>query len=115
MAKKKKEKLNDELPDSSAVLEHTDIVIHKTHLPQECAKEFCTIHNRSNHSMRAFPQYWREDLGIMERTCEHGVGHPDPDEFMISKDIYLAVHGCDGCCQPPTSLVVRRDLRGLGK
>jgi hypothetical protein len=30
----------------------------------------------------------------MERICDHGVGHPDPDEFMA--DVW--VHGCDGCC-----------------
>jgi hypothetical protein len=115
MKKKKTTDFNDELPADSAVLEHTDILIHNVHDPERCGKEFCTVHNRSNHHMRSFPQYWRSDIGVMERTCSHGVGHPDPDEFAIAKDIYLAIHGCDGCCQAPTQLVVRRDLRNLGK
>lgn len=117
MARKKKqdpELFNDELPYDSAVLEHTDIVIHNVHAPDECIGPFCTVHNRSEHHMRSFPQYFRSDLGIMERTCPHGVGHPDPDEFMLSKDIYVAIHGCDGCCRPPAKLIVRKDLRKQG-
>jgi hypothetical protein len=103
------------LSSNSAVLENTETVIHNVHDPSECAKEFCTIHNRSNHHMRSLPQQWREELGIMERTCSHGVGHPDPDEFMLSKEIYIEIHGCDGCCDAPTKLIVRRDLRNLGR
>jgi hypothetical protein len=114
MKKKKKAALNEELPPNSAVLEHTDTLIYNVHDPLECGKEFCTVHNRSNHHLRSFPQYWREDLGIMERTCPHGVGHPDPDEFMISKEIYLGIHGCDGCCTPIRKLIVRKDLRKQG-
>jgi NTP pyrophosphatase (non-canonical NTP hydrolase) len=41
----------------------------------------------------------------MERTCPHGIGHPDPDqwEFMVEKwGLAAAVaefsHGCDSCC-----------------
>jgi hypothetical protein len=30
---------------------------------------------------------------MMERTCRHGVGHPDPDD--LNPD---TIHGCDGCC-----------------
>lgn len=68
------------------------------HPASQCAGEFCTIHKRSNHSMRSFPQQWRGDKGIMERVCPHGVGHPDPDDFMIAIKPHLGVHGCDGCC-----------------
>jgi hypothetical protein len=32
----------------------------------------------------------------MERICEHGIGHPDPDQIM--RDEAGWVHGCDGCC-----------------
>jgi hypothetical protein len=56
----------------------------------------CPIHGRTDHAMRAFPQHWRDDRGIMERICPHGIGHPDPDD---SGDD--GVHGCDGCCRPP--------------
>jgi hypothetical protein len=44
--------------------------------------------------MADWPQHYRDDIGITERICPHGIGHPDPD------DIYAQghVHGCDGCC-----------------
>lgn len=81
----------------NTVLEHTDTVIY-THESGDCYGDFCTIHNRSNHPMRSFPQGWRWDRGIMERICPHGIGHPDPDEYkLISFPSYMA-HGCDGCC-----------------
>ncbi len=64
-----------------------------THGKVQCKGQTCTIHNYSEHHMRAWPQNYRFDRGIMERVCEHGVGHPDPDD--LSKD---TLHGCDGCC-----------------
>ena len=33
----------------------------------------------------------------MERTCPHGVGHPDPDSPW-AHDSHEWIHGCDGCC-----------------
>lgn len=58
----------------------------------------CPLHRRTNHSMRSFPQQWRDDRGIMERICPHGIGHPDPDQVLRTP--YDGVHGCDGCCAP---------------
>jgi len=81
-----------------ATLEHTDIVIN-VHKLSDCVGEFCTIHKRSNHSMRSFPQWWRSDRAIMERICPHGVGHPDPDEYKLIGNNYEGIHGCDGCCR----------------
>lgn len=79
------------------LLEHSDVWM-VTHSPSECLRDdACTIHNRSDHSMRSFPQYWRQDRGIIERICPHGVGHPDPDSPW-SPDSFQWVHGCDGCC-----------------
>lgn len=78
-------------------LEHTDIAIW-AHKKSQCYGDRCTIHNLSNHSMREFPQWFRADRGIMERTCPHGVGHPDPDDFKIRLYDYEGIHGCDGCC-----------------
>lgn len=75
-----------------AKLEHTDVTLRNVHAAGTCHGEHCTIHNRSDHPLRAYPQSWREDRGIMERTCPHGIGHPDPDE------VKLVIHGCDGCC-----------------
>lgn len=74
-------------------LEHTDVHI-MAHPVGQCVGKYCTIHNRSDHSMRSFPQSWRGDQGFMERVCPHGVGHPDPDEITYE----WLIHGCDGCC-----------------
>jgi hypothetical protein len=78
-------------------LENTDRIMY-THDEGTCYGEFCTIHNRSEHSMRSFPQNWRGDSGIMERICAHGIGHPDPDEYKLIGQPHLKTHGCDGCC-----------------
>ena len=64
-----------------------------THNTDKCLGRFCTIHHRSNHGMRSFPQHYRWDRSLMERICTHGVGHPDPDDPSNDR-----AHGCDGCC-----------------
>jgi hypothetical protein len=80
-------------------LENSDIVFW-THPASQCMGEYCTIHKRSNHSMRSLPQSFRWDRGLMERICTHGVGHPDPDDIKLLGEHGWAeeVHGCDGCC-----------------
>lgn len=71
----------------------TGQIVSHPHDASACAGEHCVVHNPSDHSMRSFPTFYREDRGITERICPHGVGHPDPDD--PTKD---RVHGCDGCC-----------------
>lgn len=75
-----------------------------THQAKVCvADPACVVHRPSNHHMRDMPMHWRSDRGQMERICEHGVGHPDPDDlaFHLSKGRdYMGVHGCCGCCDP---------------
>ena len=76
----------------------------KTHPPEACTGTTCCIHNPSEHKMREWPLNWRSDMGVMERICEHGVGHPDPDHmhYVRGLDVGLehqALHGCDGCCR----------------
>jgi hypothetical protein len=41
-----------------------------------------------------------------ERICEHGVGHPDPDDvgYWAGRGYDITRHGCDGCCSPPDAL-----------
>lgn len=78
-------------------LEHSDKWLTNVHPSTSCAGAYCTIHNRSDHPMRAFPQHWRDDRGIMERICPHGVGHPDPDSPFAPLSVEW-IHGCDGCC-----------------
>lgn len=70
---------------------------------EKCRGRTCIVHNRTGHHMRSWPLCWRNDRGIFERSCPHGIGHPDPDQFAYWKEIGAmaeAVHGCDGCCIP---------------
>jgi hypothetical protein len=66
------------------------------HWPSTCRGDHCTVHNPSEHHMRDWPQHWRDDRGMMERICPHGIGHPDPDDILEN-----TIHGCDWCCSPP--------------
>ena len=81
------------------------ITLTGVHEDTECKGRTCIIHSPTDHHMRSFPLHWRGDRGIFERICEHGVGHPDPDQFaywdQVGGDDGRGVHGCDGCCQPP--------------
>lgn len=64
----------------------------------------CAIHAPTNHHMRMWPMIYRTDRGIIERQCEHDVGHPDPDDYRVRHSVAEGVHGCDGCCAPEKSM-----------
>lgn len=68
------------------------------HPESACEGRPCTIHHPSEHHMVTWPQIWRDDRGIMERHCPHGIGHPDPDDLRIISGVDPGIHGCDGCC-----------------
>lgn len=78
----------------------------KVHHEDMCLNDdACVIHNPSAHKMRDWTMTFRPDrMYMVERACEHGVGHPDPDSVMyfVKKNGYdkyaMWVHGCDGCC-----------------
>lgn len=85
-----------------------------THPADRCAGEYCCIHNPSWHHMRNWPLVHRLDkpiytfngkLILSERTCPHGIGHPDPDSLSYMQRITgrsgWGTHGCDRCCVPP--------------
>lgn len=74
-------------------LEHSDGNLVNTHSEGQCFGEFCTIHNRSAHQLRGWPQHWRDDRKIMERVSPFGCNCPDPDSPW-SQDSYQWVHGC---------------------
>lgn len=61
-----------------------------------CKGAHCAIHRPSDHHMLEWPQWFREDRGMMERLCSHSIGHPDPDDPAVERR-----HGCDGCCAKP--------------
>jgi len=46
------------------------------------------------------PRFITRASGIIERVCEHGVGHPidhlDGPEALPRS---WGIHGCDGCCK----------------
>jgi hypothetical protein len=73
------------------------------HSPQACSEALgCGIHNHpSNHALKDAKMLWRDDRGILERLCKHGVGHPDADSAAYLASIGRSndnIHGCDGCC-----------------
>lgn len=67
----------------------------------------CVIHSPSDHHMKDWMMCFRFDIEVplVERICQHGVGHPDPDSlrYFLERGDYehLSVHGCDGCCAAP--------------
>lgn len=82
------------------IMENTDIMLVNVHSPYQCGNP-CAVHRKTDHNMRKFPQHFRSDTGLMERTCPHGIGHPDPDSlpFFTERGIEgMDIHGCDGCC-----------------
>ncbi len=80
--------------NTATTLEHSDIVLDNAHSSKDCYSQYrCTLHNRSNHHMRSFPQFWNSHKQIMERFCSHGYRHTDPDEISG-----FEIHNCDGCC-----------------
>lgn len=75
------------------------LIMHK----EEVCHPPCPVHAPSEHHMTDWPLFWRQDRGIFERGCPHGVGHPDPDtiKYLLATDPQngdRGVHGCDGCC-----------------
>lgn len=76
----------------------------KVHSQQDCRGPVCPIHNPTPHHMREWKMIWRGDRQIFERLCEHGIGHPDPDDQeakLYIQGFMDGIHGCDGCCMRP--------------
>jgi hypothetical protein len=71
------------------------------HTPDRCFGTHCPFHGPSAHKMVEWPIIIRSSA-LVERRCEHGVGHPDPDSvaYFERNDWHgYGVHGCDGCCR----------------
>jgi hypothetical protein len=80
-------------------------VLTGVHPDTACEGRGCVIHHPSDHHMRDWPLNWRNDRGLMERLCPHGVGHPDPDDLAWKQTVFHpdeaaaeGIHGCDRCC-----------------
>lgn len=81
------------LPDGTELL--------NVHDESMCSHRNCVIHNPVDHHMSDWPLVWRDDRGIFERLCEHGIGHPDPSQFDYwteTDQMWQTVHGCCGDC-----------------
>lgn len=79
------------------------------HSEELCAGRICAIHNPTTEKPECdWPTHWREDRGLMERVCDHGIGHPAIEHMEYLKDLdekngtdhakWEGIHGCDGCC-----------------
>ena len=63
----------------------------------------CWIHDPRPHPLDKAPVRWRDDKSTAERICDHGVGHPDPQDAAFwwnTQGRDVTIHGCDGCCGP---------------
>lgn len=71
------------------------------HSQDKCEGGWCPFHNPSQHKMNTWPRNIRSS-GLVERSCDHGVGHPDPDSVTwlngFTRRSGWGIHGCDGCC-----------------
>lgn len=89
------------------------------HTKAQCDGLPCPFHGPSLHPMVEEPMLLRAS-GLIERTCRHGVGHPDPDSAAwlnrVSGQDSWGVHGCDGCCSKlvASGRGVPDDLSDLG-
>ncbi|KQO98893.1 hypothetical protein [Leifsonia sp. Leaf264] len=81
----------------------------RTHARSQCSGTPCCLHAPSDHPLTGSPMSWLDDRMMMERICEHGIHHPDPDDLdykrrVLNPALYLAgdyeTHDCDGCCVP---------------
>jgi len=88
--------------------------VYNVHDPARCEGRPCVLHHPSDHHMRDWPKRWRDDRRMVERTCPHGVGHPDPDDLAYRLTLPgpvgeadSGVHGCDGCCAAEPAFEVR--------
>lgn len=74
----------------------------RIHGAERCKGQPCPFHNPSDHALSGAPMNVRMDRNaLVERMCEHGVGHPDPDSvdyFETVGKTGMGIHGCDGCC-----------------
>lgn len=78
---------------------------YKVHTKDQCTPP-CPFHAPSDHPLKNSPMLIRSDKNfLVERLCEHSIGHSDPDSvaYMEVHGIKaMGVHGCDGCCTGET-------------
>ena len=74
---------------------------YKIHSKEVCQAP-CPFHAPSDHALKDAKIHIRADKNfLVERICEHGVGHDDPDSVAYMQKnghTWAGTHGCDGCC-----------------
>lgn len=93
-------------PVNNTYTDYYDQTFSHVHSSSDCEGRGCLVHHPSNHHLRFMPVKMRIpgpwDIKPLhaERICDHGVGHPDPDdvEFYRQNFVDISVHGCCGCC-----------------
>lgn len=92
--------------------------IYEIHDKENCESP-CPFHSPSEHPLNKAKIHLRDDKGfLVERICEHGVGHDDPDSvayFHKHGQTWAGVHGCDGCCQNKITRVELIDHTAKGE
>lgn len=90
-------------PTSELYITGTRQILVGVHAENDGCHEYnCPIHNPSAFAEAIGHTHYRNDRQMMERICEHGVGHPDPDAQDWRERTFGDrddVHGCDGCCR----------------
>ena len=72
----------------------------RVHKRATCKGSRCVIHLPMATYDRS-RLWWRSDRGIFEVICEHGTGHPAPEQYDYwerTDQMWQALHGCCGCC-----------------
>jgi hypothetical protein len=99
--------------DLPPVAIYPEWIVDSLHADGDCYPELCALHGPSDHDMVGWPINVRVDrpFSLIERICEHGTGHPDPDSLAYVERRWVEYgrpkmaevegwHGCDGCCWP---------------
>jgi hypothetical protein len=96
-----------QLPSGETVDEALRPVLVGVHDERGCEGDHCVVHNPSPHPLSTWSLWWQQDRKMFERICQHGVGHPDPDQYAYWAETLPPlelrakfVHDCCGCCTP---------------
>lgn len=76
-----------------------NVLVHVHPESDDCHTYGCTIHAPTPQARSIGKQLWAHDK--MQRVCEHGFEHPDPDGATWQQRTFgeaTTAHECDGCC-----------------
>jgi len=70
--------------------------LYNVHEGSACIGQGCAFHHPSDHPLKTAPIRWAQ--GIVMRTCEHGVAHPDVDHLSWRQRTAQTVPALHYCC-----------------